>query len=93
MAGRCAFPIGWDRSEALFISTAGGSGVKEKMEEVILALGSSPEADSTALLIDCLLEDAPVKRTRLARGIPMGSDLEFIDEITMLRAFESRVTL
>jgi len=62
----------------------------EKIEEVIFALGSSPEADSTVLLIDKLLAGVPVKRSSLARGIPMGSELEFIDEITMLRAFESR---
>ncbi len=65
----------------------------EGIEELVLALGSSPEADSTALMIDRMLADTNVKRTRLARGIPMGSDLEFIDEITMLRAFEGRVGL
>ena len=65
----------------------------EGVQEVILALGSSPEADSTALLIDRLLEGGPARRTRLARGIPMGSDLEFVDEVTMLRAFEGRVSL
>lgn len=79
--------------EALYIPQLVDRVRKEKISEVILALGSSPEADSTALLIDCLLEDTNVTRTRLARGIPMGSDLEFIDEITMLRAFESRVAL
>ena len=66
---------------------------EEGIEELILALGSSPEADSTVLMIDRMLADSPVKRTRLARGIPMGSDLEFIDEVTMLRAFEGRVSL
>lgn len=63
----------------------------EGIQEVILGLGSSPEGESTALLIDRLLEGTSVKRSRLARGIPMGSDLEFVDEITMLRAFEGRV--
>lgn len=63
------------------------------VEEVILALGSSPEADSTVLLIDRMLGDLPMRRTRLARGIPVGSDLEYIDEITMLRAFEGRVNI
>ncbi len=62
----------------------------ENIEEVIFALGTSPEADSTILLIDKLLADAPVKRSNLARGIPMGSELEYIDEVTVLRAFESR---
>jgi recombination protein RecR len=65
----------------------------EDIEELVLALGSSPEADSTALMIDRMLAGVNVKRTRLARGIPMGSDLEFVDEITMLRAFEGRVSL
>ena len=63
---------------------------EENIEELILALGSSPEAESTMLLIDRLVSNLSVKCTRLARGIPMGSDLEFIDEITMLRAFEGR---
>ncbi len=66
---------------------------EEGIEELVLALGSSTEADSTALMIDRLLQGVPVKRTRLARGIPMGSDLEFVDEVTMLRAFEGRVNL
>lgn len=65
----------------------------ENVQEVILALGSSPEAESTALLIDRLLAGGSARRSRLARGIPMGSDLEFVDEVTMLRAFEGRVSL
>jgi recombination protein RecR len=64
---------------------------RENIKELILALGSSPEADSTALYIDRRLADSPCIRTRLARGIPVGSDLEFIDDITMMRAFEERV--
>jgi len=63
------------------------------INEIIFALGSSPEAESTVLLIDRLLTGMNVKRSRLARGIPMGSDLEFVDEVTMLRAFEGRVSL
>lgn len=65
----------------------------EGIEELVLALGSSPEADSTSLMIDRMLAGVNVRRTRLARGIPMGSDLEFVDEVTMLRAFEGRVSL
>lgn len=66
---------------------------EENIGELIFALGSSPEADSTVLMIDRMLEGTNVKRTRLARGIPMGSDLEFVDEVTMLRAFENRGAL
>ncbi len=76
--------------EALYIPQLVERIRTEKIEEVIFALGSSPEADSTLLLIDRLLEGVPVKRSSLARGIPMGSELEYIDEVTVLRAFESR---
>lgn len=79
--------------EALHIPELVARVQNEGVQEVILALGSSPEADSTALLIDRLLEGGSARRTRLARGIPMGSDLEFVDEVTMLRAFEGRVSL
>ena len=64
---------------------------QENIKELILALGSSPEAESTSLYIDRRLANSACKRTRLARGIPIGSDLEFIDDITMQRAFEERV--
>ena len=43
--------------------------------------------------IDRMLGEFPIKRTRLARGIPVGSDLEYIDEVTLLRALEGRVEL
>ena len=92
-----------DRREALrgadFVTTQFRVGLlearikDERIEEPVLALGSSPEPASTALMIDRMLAGVNVKRTRLARGIPMGSDLEFVDEITMLRAFEGRVSL
>ena len=67
--------------------------IRNQIEEIILALGSSPEAESTVLLIDKMLEGLNIRCTKLARGIPMGSDLEFVDEITMLKAFEGRISL
>jgi recombination protein RecR len=66
---------------------------RENIKELILALGSSPEAESTSLYIDRRLANSPCRRTKLARGIPVGSDLEFIDDVTMLRAFEERVNV
>jgi recombination protein RecR len=66
---------------------------QQQVQEVILALGSSADAESTALYIDHALGHSPVKRSRLARGIPMGSDLEYLDELTVLRAFEGRISL
>jgi recombination protein RecR len=59
--------------------------------EVILALNTNAEGEATATYISQRLAGGPAKVTRLARGIPVGSDLEFVDELTMLRALESRV--
>jgi recombination protein RecR len=64
--------------------------LQSQTQEVILALGSGADAEATALFIDHSLAKTTAKRTRLARGIPMGSDLDYIDELTMMRAFEAR---
>jgi len=84
-------PLDGIKPETLRIPTLVERIERENVKELILALGSSPEAESTALYIDRILANTSVRRTRLARGIPVGSDLEFIDDITMLRAFEERV--
>jgi recombination protein RecR len=84
-------PLDGIKPETLRIPTLIERIEKEGIKELILALGSSPEAESTALYIDRVLANSPVRRTKLARGIPVGSDLEFIDDVTMLRAFEERV--
>lgn len=62
-------------------------------KEVILSMGSGTDAEATAHYIDRVLDEFPVKRTRLARGIPVGHDLEYVDEMTMMRAFESRTKI
>jgi recombination protein RecR len=66
---------------------------KTYAHEVILATGSSTEGEATALYIDRALKDTNIKRTRLARGIPAGSELEYLDEITLRRALEGRIHL
>ncbi|MFC1853473.1 recombination mediator RecR [candidate division CSSED10-310 bacterium] len=58
--------------------------------EVILATNPNVEGEATALYIAKILKPLAVKVTRIARGIPVGGDLEFADEITMLRALEGR---
>ena len=63
------------------------------VEEVILATGSSTEGEATALYLDKLLSERGIRVTRLARGIPMGADLEYLDELTLSRAFEARGSL
>ena len=59
--------------------------------EVVLALGTYAEGEATAAYILQRLQGRPLRISRLARGLPAGSDLEFVDEITMRRALEGRV--
>ncbi len=66
-----------------------GSGVAE----VILALGTHAEGEATSSYIVQRLQGKSLRVTRLARGLPAGSDLEFVDEITMQRALDGRVDL
>lgn len=61
--------------------------------EVILATNASVEGEATALYISKLLKEIGVKSTRLARGLPVGGSLEYIDEATLIRAIEGRVAL
>ncbi|MDB5160864.1 MAG: recR [Candidatus Saccharibacteria bacterium] len=66
---------------------------EDEVEELILATNASVEGESTALLITQQIGDRPVKITRLARGLPVGVDLEYADQITLTRALEGRQTL
>jgi recombination protein RecR len=60
------------------------------VREVILATNPNVEGETTALYLLRLLKALPVKVTRIARGLPMGGDLEYADEATLARAFEGR---
>ncbi len=66
---------------------------EDKIKELILATNASVEGESTALLITQGLQGKKVKLTRLARGLPVGVDLEYADQITLTRALEGRQTL
>jgi recombination protein RecR len=63
---------------------------EDKVKELILATNASVEGESTALLITQKVSDRKLKITRLARGLPVGVDLEYADQITLTRAFEGR---
>ncbi len=63
---------------------------REGIEELIIATNPSVEGDTTALYICELLKDCDIKITRPARGIPLGSTLEYIDGNTLSKAIESR---
>ena len=63
------------------------------VEEVIIATNSSLEGETTAMYISKLIKPAGIKVTRIASGVQVGGDLEYIDEVTLLRALEGRVEL
>jgi recombination protein RecR len=63
------------------------------VEEIILALNPDIEGEATTIYLTRLLKPLGVKTTRLARGIPIGGDLEFADEATLSRALEGRVAV
>ena len=65
----------------------------ESGTEIVLATNPSVEGDTTALYLAKVLTKKKVKITRLARGIPVGSEIEYMDEITLIRAMEGRTIL
>ena len=62
----------------------------EKIEEVILATNPDVEGEATAVYIARLLKPLGIRVTRIAHGMPMGGDLEYVDEMTLSKAFEGR---
>ncbi|MBR4670407.1 recombination protein RecR [Butyrivibrio sp. X503] len=65
----------------------------EDIKEVIVATNSSLEGETTAMYISKLIKPTGIKVTRIASGVPVGGDLEYIDEVTLLRALEGRTEL
>ena len=63
------------------------------VDEVILATNSSLEGEATAMYIARLLKPTGIRVSRIASGIPVGGDLEYIDEVTLLRALEGRTQI
>lgn len=64
-----------------------------EVDEVIIATNSSLEGETTAMYISKLIKPTGIKVTRIASGVPVGGDLEYIDEVTLLRALEGRTEL
>ena len=67
--------------------------ITPEVHEVILALNPNIEGEATTIYLTRLLKPLGVEVTRLARGIPIGGDLEFADEATLSRAIEGRVAV
>ncbi|HEY3251523.1 MAG TPA: recombination mediator RecR [Ignavibacteria bacterium] len=69
------------------------SRLADNIEEIILAINPSVEGEYTITYLTRLIKPLNIKISRIARGIPVGTDLEFADEITIAKALEGRVTL
>ena len=67
--------------------------LNDEVKEVIIATNPNAEGEATALYLAKLIKPLGIKITRIARGIPVGTDLEYADEITLLRALEGRTVL
>ena len=63
------------------------------VNEVIIATNSSLEGETTAMYISKLIKPTGIRVTRIASGVPVGGDLEYIDEVTLLRALDGRTEL
>ena len=67
--------------------------LQEDVDEVIIATNSSLEGETTAMYISKMIKPTGIRVTRIASGVPVGGDLEYIDEVTLLRALEGRTEL
>ena len=67
--------------------------LQKDVDEVIIATNSNLEGETTAMYISKRIKQAGIKVTRIASGVPVGGDLEYIDEVTLLRALEGRTEL
>ncbi len=67
--------------------------LEEDVKEVIVATNSTLEGETTAMYIGKLIKPIGIKVSRIASGVPVGGDLEYIDEVTLLRALEGRTEI
>jgi len=67
--------------------------ITDDIEEIILAMNPNVEGETTTVYLSRLLKPLKVHVTRIARGLPIGGDLEFADEATLSRALEGRIAL
>ena len=65
--------------------------LQKDVDEVIIATNSNLEGETTAMYISKMIKQAGIKVTRIASGVPVGGDLEYIDEVTLLRALENMI--
>ncbi|MBQ2946998.1 MAG: recombination protein RecR [Bacilli bacterium] len=83
-------PIDGINPEDINIATLIDRVKKDKVKEIILALKPSIEGETTALYISKILEDTDVKISKIAHGVPMGADIDYVDSLTLEMALENR---
>jgi len=86
-------PINGVTSDKLRISELQTRIDTEKPEELIIGLGGSADAETTSLYISRRFADSGVRITRFARGLPAGTDLEYVDQLTLNQALNERVSI
>ena len=86
-------PIDGVNPEDLNIDTLIERVKNNKVEELILALKPSIEGETTSLYISKLLEDSKIKITKLAYGIPLGAEIDYVDSLTLEMALENRMDI
>ena len=63
------------------------------IDEVIIATGSTTEGEATAMIISKIIKPIGIKVSRIASGVPVGGDLEYVDEVTLMRALDGRIEM
>ena len=81
-----------DRTKILVVEDSKDVSAMEKIQ-VIIATNATADGEATSMYISRVLKPAGIKVTRLARGLAVGSDIEYADEVTLLRAIENRTEL
>ena len=67
--------------------------IQNNIQEVVLATNPDMEGESTAVYIAKILKSPNIKITRIARGLPIGSDIEYADEVTLMKSLEGRTEM
>lgn len=86
-------PIDGVNPEDINIETLIDRVKNENIKEIILALKPSIEGETTSLYISKLLEDTPVRITKIAHGVPLGADIDYVDSLTLELALENRMDI
>ena len=82
-----------EKKEDLLVNSLVDRVKKDKIEEIILATSATVEGQTTAFYIQDSLSDVDVKITKLAQGLPVGGEIESLDDGTLISAFKNRLKL